>query len=480
MNVNSRSVESNFRDFNKSVLAAYIIVLILALATLTVFLVLRGQYPIILALLAIPTVVLIITQPRWALYQYVFCLFVMVAIDREIPIFLTDISALLVIAAAALDLLTSNRLPRQFPRLFFNFIFLLTALSIAAVFGYDPVVSLNPLARITFLMVTFLSLYRLVTKAGIERLVGMFFWVCVLHSIIVVVPFIISGGEMRSFGFSGSVYDDLAMLTLPVGLALFIWSKAERATKYLLGSLLIFSSLVATQSRASLAFAVFALAAVLILSLGRYRQIAARQRPIGEALTGSEMLCAVKKRVAILCLSMVLLAAAVISLMPDVYGVVLSRFESALTFTPSGTVRTRLELWRSALMAFSHHPILGVGPGSFRIFHQIFPTLHMQPLHYYVRGLSAHSLFLHYLAEAGLLGAAALVALFINQFRISRSTWRRPQPTDQIGCSLALYVVGLMFLVTTLLEAGWIWGQFGFPFVFFAALIVRYHQQVSR
>jgi len=261
---------------------------------------------------------------------------------------------------------------------------------------------------------------------------------------------------------------------------LFIWSKAERATRYLLGSMLVFSSLVATQSRASLAFAVFASAAVLILSLGRARRIAAIQRPVEETSTGSKMPRAVKKRIAMLCLSVILLVAAAISLMPEVSSAILSRFESALTFTPSGTVRTRLELWRSALMAFSHHPILGVGPGSFKMFHHIFPTLHMQPLHYYVRGLSAHNLFLHYLAEAGLLGAAALVALFINQFRISRSTWRRQQPIDQTGYSLALYVAGLMFLVTTLFEAGWIWGQFGFPFVFFAALIVRYNQQVNR
>jgi O-antigen ligase len=479
--MNSQAVESSFRDFNKSVLAAYIIVVILALGTLTAYLILTEQYPIILAMLAIPAVVLIITQPRWALYQYILCLFVMVAIDREIPIFLTDVSALIVMAAAVLDLLMGDRLPSRFPRLIFNFVFLLTAVSIAAVFGYDPVISLRPVAKITFLTVTFLSLYRLATKVDVGHLVRFFFWVCVLHSVIVVIPFIASAGRVRSFGLAGTGrYDDLAMLTLPVGLALFIWSKVGRGAKYLLGSLLVFSSLVATQSRASLVFAVFASAAVFILSLGRARRIAARQHPVEEALTGSEAPRAVKKRVVMLCLSAVLLAAAAISLMPEVSGAVLSRFESAIAFTPSGTVRTRLELWRSALMAFSHHPILGVGPGSFRIFHQIFPALHMQPLHYYVRGLSAHSLFLHYLAEAGLLGAAALVALFVNQFRISRLTWRRQQPIDQTGCSLALYVAGLMFLVTTLFEAGWIWGQFGFPFVFFAALIVRYQQQVSR
>jgi len=476
--MNSRVLQGSTKYFNKPVIISYLVIFLLALITLIVYLLLTEQYPIILTLLAIPAAVLIVTQPRWALYQYVLCFFVMVAIDREIPIFLADISALVVIAAAALDLLMSDKLPQRFPRLFLNFVFLVTAVSIAAVFGYDPVVSLRPLARITFLTVTFLSLYRLAAKVDVEHLVRFFFWVCVFHSVIVVVPFIASAGKVRSFGLAGTGrYDDLAMLTLPMGLALFIWSKVGRGAKYLLGSLLVFSSLVATQSRASLIFAAFGAAVALILSFARAHRMEPTQGSAEETPISAASPLPVKRRITILCLTAISLTAVAIILIPEVFGGISSRFESALALTPTDTFQRRLELWHSALMAFSHHPILGVGPGSFRTFSQIFPSLHMHPLNLYIRGLSAHNLFLHYLAESGIVGASALIALFINQFRISRRIWRRKLRVDQTGYALALYVAGLMFLVTTLLEAGWIWGQFGFPFVFFAALIVRYQQQ---
>ena len=475
--MNGQVAQGVWRGLNKSVIAGYIIVLVLALALLFGYLVLTERYLTILALLAVLTAIVIITQPRWALYQYVFCLFVTVAIDQEIPVFLADISALVVIAAAVLDIFMSDRLPRRFPRLFFNFVFLLTAVSIAAFFAYNPAASLNPIARITFLTVTFLALYHLAGKAEIGNLVRFFFWMCVVHSMIVVVPFIASAGEVRSFGLTGKAYDDLAMITLPVGIALFLWSKPGRTSKYLFGSLLVLGSLVATQSRASMVFAVFASTVVLVLSLVRW--LAVKRYSQSEISNGNEVSPPVGKRAVLLCLSVILLGAITVSLMPEAYHYVASRFESALALAPTGTAQRRLELWRSALTAFFHHPVLGVGPGNFRMLREILPTLHLHPLQLYVRGLSAHNLFLHYLAETGLLGATALMALFVNQFRISRWTWRQELPLCQIGSSLALYVAGLMFLVTTLLEAGWIWGQFGFPFVFFAALIVRNQQSKS-
>lgn len=479
--MNSRvGVEGDLRVINKPVLAGYSIALLLALGALTIYLVFQERYPFLLALAATPVVLLIITQPRWALYQYIFCLFVTLAVDQEIPILLTDISAGVVIVAAALDLLMDNRLPERFPRLFFNFVFLLAAVSITAVFGYDPVVSLRPMAKITFLLATFLSLYRLSAKADIEHLVRFFFWVCVVHSVIVVISFAASGGEVRSFGFAQAAFDDLAMLALPMGLALFVWSTTSGAAKYLFASMLILGGLIATQSRASLAFAVSISIVALLLSIRRARQMAMRE-PFAEGVaTAGEVLRTIKKRIGWVCLAVFVLAAATFGLIPEFRNTIVTRLETVFTLTPTGTLRTRLVLWKTALTAFSSHPVLGIGPGSFRTLHYVLPTLHMQPLHVYVRGLSAHNLFLHYLAETGLLGTSALVALFVNQYRITRSTWGRELPIQRTGCSLALYLGGLLFLITTFLEAGWMWGQSGFIFVLFAALIVRYQQQLGQ
>jgi O-antigen ligase len=166
-----------------------------------------------------------------------------------------------------------------------------------------------------------------------------------------------------------------------------------------------------------------------------------------------------------------------LGLLPELRNALWLRFETIML--PYGTFSRRLVLWDTALTAFLNHPWLGVGPGSFRTIYEVLPTLHLQPLHIYVRGLSAHNLFLHYLAEAGVVGAFALVALFVNQFRVIRSVWIRNLTGAQIGATLSLYLVGLLLLATTFLEAGWMWGSSGYIFAFFVALIVRYRQQLA-
>ncbi len=439
---------------------------IVALGVLS-YLVLTERYLIALALVLFPFSFLLITHPRLAVFLYVFSLFILLPIEPRIPLFLTDLSALVVIVAALFDLFSSAHLPRSFPRLFFNFVFLFVAVAIAAVFGYDLQASLHPLGRILFLTLTFLSLYRLSGKVPFTELLTFFFFVTVFHSVITLIPFISSGGTIRSFGLAQASFDDFAMIALPVGLSLSLWSERRNAL-YLLGTFLIFGGLIATQSRASMFFALFALMAVLWFSLRRAKLLKKESRSFPP----------VKKRIYTLLLGGFALAAFVIAFIPGVFTAVLQRFESVMTTSPGGTVRTRLFLWQTAWYAFTQHPLLGVGPGSFRSFYEIFPTLHLNRLFYFVKGLSAHNLLLHYLAETGILGASALVALFVNQFRLARRVWKAPHPVNRYGYSLALFTVSLLFLVTTFLEAGWLWGQFSFLFVFFAALIVRAYREI--
>lgn len=68
----------------------------------------------------------------------------------------------------------------------------------------------------------------------------------------------------------------------------------------------------------------------------------------------------------------------------------------------------RYDLWSVAWRMFLDHPLLGVGPGHYR---SLFPSYHPGLLDGQYWG-SAHNLFLHYLAERGLLGFAALLAVF--------------------------------------------------------------------
>lgn len=70
--------------------------------------------------------------------------------------------------------------------------------------------------------------------------------------------------------------------------------------------------------------------------------------------------------------------------------------------------RQRLALWSAAWDIFRDHPWTGSGPGTFRF---LFPAYHAGPMRDDVWG-SVHNLYLHQLAERGLLGLAALLLVF--------------------------------------------------------------------
>ena len=159
---------------------------------------------------------------------------------------------------------------------------------------------------------------------------------------------------------------------------------------------------------------------------------------------------------------------------------VTERFEQVVALDTGGTVGLRFELWRVALLAFTSHPLLGIGPGKFRTAIEIFSTLHLSHSYYWIRGLSAHNLFLHYLAETGLIGTTALVALFVNQFRIGRKQLLVETDAIRLPVAQALFVISLAFLITMFFEAGWMWKHLSNTFVLFLALIVSRVRTLSQ
>ncbi|MEK7857772.1 MAG: O-antigen ligase family protein [Elusimicrobiota bacterium] len=81
----------------------------------------------------------------------------------------------------------------------------------------------------------------------------------------------------------------------------------------------------------------------------------------------------------------------------------LSLFSAA---SPDNPHQMRWALWKTAVAIFRDHPWTGAGPGRY---HDLFELYHPGPLREDVWG-SAHNLYLHQLAERGLLGLTALGA----------------------------------------------------------------------
>lgn len=90
---------------------------------------------------------------------------------------------------------------------------------------------------------------------------------------------------------------------------------------------------------------------------------------------------------------------------------------------PSASGSTRYVLWRAAWRMFLDHPLAGVGPGHYRT---LFERYVNRALEGEADWGSAHNLYLHQLAERGLIGAAALgFLLWMLAVRAFRAEQRR-------------------------------------------------------
>ncbi|MDE2489567.1 MAG: O-antigen ligase family protein [Elusimicrobia bacterium] len=77
-------------------------------------------------------------------------------------------------------------------------------------------------------------------------------------------------------------------------------------------------------------------------------------------------------------------------------------------YSPNNPQQARFALWDAAWKMFEKHPLTGVGPSGYR---RDFERYHPAPVGGQADWGSAHDLYLHQLAERGLLGEAALLLL---------------------------------------------------------------------
>ena len=115
-------MDNLFIKENRSNLINLMYLSLLILITVVGILLWRGKYNYLMLLAAAPIVLLIITNPKLALYQYIFSIFMFFTVNEELHISLIDLSALLLILSALFDFLFSKSLPKSFPRLFINFL----------------------------------------------------------------------------------------------------------------------------------------------------------------------------------------------------------------------------------------------------------------------------------------------------------------------------------------------------------------------
>lgn len=141
-------------------------------------------------------------------------------------------------------------------------------------------------------------------------------------------------------------------------------------------------------------------------------------------------------------------AAIVIALMSLVFPLdILSRFASIVD-TTNNSNHGRIELWTVALQMFRDHPLLGVGNNNYRT---LFDAYHPEMVLWEHSWGSAHNIYLHYLAERGLVGLASLLALFAAVFQALLARHKRGMNFWTVWALIAT----LGFFTMNLTESAW-------------------------
>ncbi len=413
--------------------------------------------------IGLPLILAVVTSPRLAVYQFLFCLFIDLPLIESPAIYLIDISAGLLVLSAIFDILLNPGERGTKMPLTLNYIVILAALCLAAFFSVEPGSAIFPIARVLFLMAVFLSLVRLSSVVTFAESLKVFLSLMAIHAVFAAVPSIASGGRIRSFGLAGTAFDDLAMLLAPCGLSLYLWSNGRTRKWYLIGTLVIIAGLIGTQSRFTILICGVLCVFVVIASMIHARRL--RRQSLHPPQVGA--------RSGLLLLWLAALFVVAIIFVPSILERALARFDAAATTTPGGTILLRMTLWKAAIKVFLDHPLTGIGPGVFRYVDQYYGSLWFGPTYPFVRGLSAHNLFLHYLAETGIIGVLAMLSLFFNQFRHAYGIWRHCLDPEKSSYHTALAVVSFGIFVTAFMEGAWMWSATGFAASYFIAMIAR-------
>ncbi len=452
-----------FLEKNQVSLTRYLILLIGLYAALFGYALINERFTLAASCLAAPALFVVIAFPRVTLALFMFTLFFRLQVFVSTSLNLADVGSALVIAAALVDFLLGRTLPKSFVRLTGCFVALLVVVFIASLASTRPELGLSSFARLLMIIAVFLSVYQLTRRTGFAFAAKLFFAFCALFALPGIFKFLATGGETRSFGWTHLTFDDFSMLSLPLGLALYLYAERGKTFWYVVGLVLVTLGLIATQSRLSIGLAVVHSAALLLYVWWQSRKN--RIQTIDGLVT---------KRLRVLLLGGLAAALLFLAIKPELFLGITQRFDVALGGGRLGdSYVPRSALWSAAFHAFSDHPFLGIGPGNFRSIIDLYPELALNYYYFWVRGFSSHNLFLHYLAETGIVGGITVIALFVAAFRYSWQSWQWSRFGRSAGASLAILFVAIIFLVTAFVEAGWMWGQTGLTMAFFMGVIAR-------
>jgi len=244
-------------------------------------------------------------------------------------------------------------------------------------------------------------------------------------------------GILRISGFAedANVYAMDLVISIPLAIALVYACKRVSVKAMLTGIILIIVvATILSFSRAGL----MQLATVMFLSVGMRM---------------------IKKNKFIGILTMVIMLAAAIPLVPQKY------WERASTITQFSdpAIGKRLAGWKVGTDLFMENPLSGVGFGMFR-YEYFMKSITSSDVRFKM-GLDAHNLYIHTAAETGVFGLTFLVLLIIVTFKYLHDARKRflskgdqimGEVSSALQISLLVYLLGGMFISYLQLLIFWI------------------------
>jgi O-antigen ligase len=278
----------------------------------------------------------------------------------------------------------------------------------------------------------------------------------------IVVIFIVITGKIRFFYFSGMAYFDFTVVALIISLfSYFILGKSNNIIK--IATLIIFITLITSLSRNSwIGFVLSLLYGIFITT--RFQK---------------ELLNFIQKKIAIF-LGLFIIALFIL-IITGLGNVILGRIGEVNTslFNVSddgqiinNSLESRILIWIVALNAFIHNPLTGVG---YFMFWEVSEQYNVLPQILYdgiVKGLDAHTTFMNFLCETGILGFTSFIVYLITLLRISYKAIKISDNSFEKKISIILHIIVFFISVHSIYSGAFTFGQSAFQMHFFFGLAV--------
>jgi O-antigen ligase len=423
-----------------------------------------------MVLAPVPLVLAMLVSPGFAFYTF------MLTVPVYMPFHLTggaiwafDLAMALLVAGLVIQFLVRGETEVKRTPVDIPFLLLIVATWLSAFFAYRIQETLIPSIRILVIFLAFRAIFVMCTRIGVRKICLFYIHLVGSLSVINILLFVYHRGTERVFGPAWLAFENYAMTALPMALAFLIWSRTRsERVRFTTIIILIALAVMASGSRGTLV--AIALAVPILIWLA-HRKI--RRDQMGEARHS---------------INRVLLAAVII-------GVTVVLFSSSLLVgfvgrmeelvasiaNPRGSIALRLVLWTAAFKAWLTSPIVGIGIGNFNLVDEVVPEMKTAPVWYYIRGMSAHNVVFHYLAETGILGVAALLAVTASGLRMARSVFRRELSAEETQTSGAIMIAMVVFALSIFFMRAWTWAQEGYIMaMLFGMTAALWHQYESQ